>query len=107
MPFWYSAELKTSLFDCKEVYVFGLKYRDSSSSANWAIRSVEIYVPTVLPGKFDELIKVPLDIPYNFIMSLDKDSNDKEIERLGVEVRMFWELLKVENALTDLCQKWC
>ena len=37
---------------------------------------------------------------------MDKDSIDKEIERLGVEALMFCELPKIENALNDLCQKW-
>ena len=39
-------------------------------------------------------------------MSLDRISIDKEIERLGVEALMFWELPKVDIALTKLCQKW-
>ena len=39
-------------------------------------------------------------------MSLDKEVIYKEIERLGVEALMFWELPKVENALSELCQKW-
>ena len=39
-------------------------------------------------------------------MSLDRTSIDKEIERLGVEALMFWELPKVEIALNELCQNW-
>ena len=39
-------------------------------------------------------------------MSLDKDSINIEISRLGVEALMFWELPKVENALNEMCQKW-
>ena len=39
-------------------------------------------------------------------MSLDKDSINKEISRLGVEALMFWELPKVKNALNEMCQKW-
>ena len=39
-------------------------------------------------------------------MSLDKESIDKEISKLGVEALIFWELPKVESALNDLCQQW-
>ena len=39
-------------------------------------------------------------------MSLDKESIDKEISRVGVEALIFWELPKVESALNDLCQQW-
>ena len=38
-------------------------------------------------------------------MSLDKTSIDKETAMLGVEALMFWELPKVEEALTALCKK--
>ena len=38
-------------------------------------------------------------------MSLDKNSIDKEIERLSVEALMFWELPKVRDALNDMCKK--
>ena len=41
-----------------------------------------------------------------FVTSLNKESIDKEISRLGVEALMFWELPKVESALNDLCQQW-
>ena len=37
---------------------------------------------------------------------MDKNSIDKQIERLGVEALMSWELPKVENAWNDICQKW-
>ena len=53
---------------------------------------------------FEELQKVPMDATYNFLMSVDKDSIDKEIMRLGVEALMFWELPKVKSALNDPCQ---
>ena len=59
-----------------------------------------------MPERFEELKKVPLHRPFNFLMSLDKDSIGKEIERLDVEAFMFWELPKVESALNDMCQKW-
>ena len=39
-------------------------------------------------------------------MSLDKDSIDKEVEILGIEAHMFWELPKVRDALNDQCKKW-
>ena len=39
-------------------------------------------------------------------MSMDTDSINKEIARLGVEALMFWELPKVDNALNDLCHSW-
>ena len=59
-----------------------------------------------MPETFEELQKVRLDKTYNFLMSLDKNSIDKEIARLGVEALMFWELPKVEEALNALCKKW-
>ena len=39
-------------------------------------------------------------------MSLDRNSINKEIERLGIEALMFWELPKVNDALNEICQKW-
>ena len=39
-------------------------------------------------------------------MSLDKNSIDKEISRLGIEALMFWELPKVDNALHSMCKRW-
>ena len=47
-----------------------------------------------------------MDKTYNFLMSLDKTSIGKEIQSLGVEALMFWELPKVETALNEMCQKW-
>ena len=35
---------------------------------------------------------------------LDRNSIDKEVVRLGVETHMFWELLKVRDALNELCK---
>ena len=74
---------------CNEVFLFGLKFTDAPSASNWTVRSVESYDATVLPKTFEELEQIPLDRPYNFLMSLDKNSIDKEIVRLGVEAHMF------------------
>ena len=60
----------------------------------------------VLPKTFEELEQIPLNRTYNFLMSLDKDSIDKECMRIGIEAHMFWELPKVRDALNDLCKKW-
>ena len=87
---------------CREVFLFGLKFTDSPSAIEWASRSVQNYITIPLPETFEELQKVPPDKRYNFLMSLDKDSIDKEISRLGVEALMFWELPKVESALNEL-----
>ena len=68
--------------------------------------SVNNWESIVLPQTFEELEQVPLNRPYNFLMSLDKDSIDKEGARIGTGVHMFWELPKVRDALNDLCKKW-
>ena len=73
----------------KEVFLFGLKYTDSTSASEWAIRSIENSVTLPLPETFEELQKIPLNKTYNFLMSLDKHSIDKEIARLGVKALMF------------------
>ena len=57
---------------------------------------IQNYPAFSLPETFEELQKISLDKPYNFLMSLDKESIDKEISRLGVEALMFWELPKVD-----------
>ena len=88
------------------MYLFGLKYTDTNTASEWASRSVDNYTTLVLPGTFEELQLVPLAKAYNFLMSLDKNSIDKDIARLGIEALMFWELPKVKNALNDLCQSW-
>ena len=86
--------------------LFGLKYTEPSSASEWALRSVANYIPLGLPDTFEDRQKVPLDRTYNFLMSLDTKSINKEIERLGVEALMFWEIPKVENALNELCRSW-
>ena len=60
----------------------------------------------VLPSTFEELQKVPLDRHYNFLMSLDKNSIDFEIGKLGVEAHMFWEKPEVRAAFNEICKKW-
>ena len=91
---------KLRFMTCREIFLFGLNFTDSPSAANWAWRCIQNYPTIPLPETFEELLKVPLDRPCNFLMSLDKDSIDKEMSRQGVEALMFWELPKVENALT-------
>ena len=91
---------------CREIFLFGLHFTDSASATNWASRTIQNYPTIPLSATFEELLKVPMDKPYNFLMSLDKDSINKEISRLGVETLMLWELPKVENALNEMCQKW-
>ena len=91
---------KLRFIACQEVFLFGLKFTDLNSASEWALRSVENYITLGLPETFEDLQKVPLDRPYNFLMSMDTNSINKEIARLGVEALMFWELPKVDNALT-------
>ena len=90
----------------KEIHLFGLEFTENASAGNWASRSVENFKTIVLPKNFEELQNVPLDKPYNFLMSLDKSSIDKEISILGIEALMFWELPKVDLALSNMCRKW-
>jgi len=97
---------KLHFITCQEVFLFGLKFTDSNSTSEWALRSIENYITLGLPETFEDLQKVPLDRPYNFLMSMDTNSINKEIARLGVEALMFWELRKVDNALNDLCHSW-
>ena len=97
---------KLRFMTCPEVFLFGLKFTDSNSASEWALRSIDNYTMLNLPETFEELQKVPLERSYNFLMSLDTESINKEIARLGVEALMFWELPKVENALNDLCHSW-
>ena len=71
---------------------------------HWTACSIEHYDAIVLPKTFEELDQIPFNQPYNFLMSLDRNSIDKEVVRLGVEVHMFWELPKVKDALNELCK---
>ena len=80
---------KLRFLTCREIFLFGLNFTDLPSAANWTSRTIQNYLAISLPDTFEELLKVPLDRPYNFLMSLDKDSIDKEISRLGVEALMF------------------
>ena len=50
---------------CKGGFLFGLKYTDSTSASEWAIRSIENYV--TLPKTFEELQKIPLNKTYKFL----------------------------------------
>ena len=74
MPIRYSVKFKTSLHDMPRGVLFGLKFTNSNSASEWALRSFENYSTLGLPETFEELQKVPLDRTYNFLMSLDKDS---------------------------------
>ena len=76
------------------------------SIADWTGRSIDSYPAFELPKTFEELQNIPLDKHYNFLMSLDRNSINKEIQRLGFEALMFWELPKVNDALNEICQKW-
>ena len=82
---------KLRFMTCSQVFLFGLNFTDSPSAANWASRTIENYPALALPKTFEELQQVPLDKTYNFLMSLDRNSIDKEIQRLGMEALMFWE----------------
>ena len=62
---------------CKEVFLFGLKFTESTSASEWASRSIENYVTLPLPETFEELKKIPLDKTYNFLMALEKESCNK------------------------------
>ena len=89
----------------KQIYLFGLKFTESPIASNWTNHSIETYDTLVLPTTFEELEKIPLDRAYNFLMPLDKNSIDKEIELLGVEAHMFWEKQEVRAAFNDICKK--
>ena len=97
---------KMSFYQCKEVWLFGLKFTESPSASNWTEHSVNNREGIVLPQTFEELEQIPLNHKYNFLMSLNKESIDKEVVRIGVEAHMFWELPKVRDALNDLRKKW-
>jgi hypothetical protein len=100
------ASSKLRFTNCSEVHLFGLKFNESPSIAEWAGRSIENYVAFELPKTFEELQNIPLDKHYNFLMSMDRKSINKEIQLLGIEALMFWELPKVNEALNEMCQKW-
>ena len=85
---------KLRFITCPEVFLFGLKFTESNSASEWALRSVDNYVMLELPETFEEVEKVALDKSYNFLMSMDTESINKEIARLGIEALMFWELPK-------------
>ena len=70
------------------------------------VLEIENYDTLELPKTFEELDQISLDRPYNFLMSLDRSSIDKQIDRLGVEAHMFWGIPKVSAAFNDLCKKW-
>ena len=74
---------------------------ESLSGASWSGRTVQNYKAFPSPETFVELQNIPLDKPYNFLMSLNKEFIEKEISRQGV-----WELPKVESARKNLCQQW-
>ena len=90
----------------KQVFLFGLKFTESPSVSGWTNRSIETYDTLVLPTTFEELEKIPMDRAYNFLMSFDKNSIDKEIALLGVEAHMFWENPEVRAAFNEICKKW-
>ena len=100
------ASSKLRFTNCSEVHLFGLKFTESPSIAEWAGRSIENYAAFELPKTFEELQNIPLDKHYNFLMSMDRNSINKEIQLLGIEALMFWELPKVNEALNEICQKW-
>jgi hypothetical protein len=77
---------KMRYYQCKEVFLFGLKFTEAPSASNWTERSVDNWVGILLPKTFEELEQIPLNQKYNFLM--------------------FWELPKVRDALNDLCKKW-
>ena len=96
---------KMRYINCKQVFLFGLEFTESPSALNWTERSVNSWKGPVMPKTFAELDKIPLERPYNFLMSLDKDSIDKEVSILGVEAHMFWELPKVREMFNELCKR--
>ena len=58
---------KLRFITCSEVFLFGLKYTDSPSIADWSSRTIENYSAFELPKTFEELQNIPLDKPYNFL----------------------------------------
>ena len=97
---------KMRYISCKKIFLFGLEFTESPSALNWTERSVNSWKGPVMPKTFDELDKIPLERSYNFLMSLDKDSIDKEVSILGVEAHMFWEQETVRNNFNAFCKKW-
>ena len=83
-----------------------MDFTESPSALNWTERSVSTWKGTVLPETFAELEKIPLDRSFNFLMSLDKESIDKEVSILGIEAHMFWEQKTVKNDFDAFCRKW-
>ena len=75
---------KLRFMTCGEVFLFGLNFTDSPSIANWTNRTIDNYPALSLPQTFEELQSIPLDKKYNFLMSFDRASINKEIQRLGV-----------------------
>ena len=97
---------KMRYLNCKEVFLFGLEFTESPSALNWTERSVSNWKGIVLPETFEELERIPLDKPYNFLMSMDKESIDKEVNILGIEAHMFWEQENVRNDFNNFCKQW-
>ena len=97
---------KARYYQCKEIHLFRLEFSESPSALNWTERSESNWKGVILPKTFEELEKIPLDKTYNFLMSLDKESIDKEVEISGIEAHMFWELPKVREMFNELCKKW-
>ena len=71
---------KLRFMTCQEVFLFGLKFTNSNSASEWALRSVDNYITLSLPETFEELQKVPSDKSYNFLMSLDTESITKKLQ---------------------------
>ena len=90
---------------CREVFsIWTQVHRDTKCIKldelfNWKLWYIGV------TKNFEELEQVPLDRSYKFLMSLDRNSIEKEIVSLGVEVHMFWEIPKVRAALNKLCKK--
>ena len=49
---------KLRFMQCKEVFLFGLKYSESTSASEWAMQSIENYMTLSLPETFKELQKL-------------------------------------------------
>ena len=60
----------------------------------------------VLPKSFEEVQKVPLNKPYNFLTSLDKNSIDKEISILGIEAEMVFNEANTKKPSNEANTKW-
>ena len=93
--------LRTRTWYCRKLF-------RQESRINCGVHPQRIVFDSVLNSNYicamqiSFLFGLKLTLPF----LLDKESIDKEMQRLGIEALMFWELPEVEKALSALCNKW-